>query len=188
MKKTLLVFLTILLVFCCTSFAVFAEETSEPVTEPIAESVDAYAKLNDGLNRFYNVENLEITSICIVADEEPYMVIYGNLLNDGKDPTPWSKKFAITEAEYLSLFHFNESTIVYENGSNKAVELVVAEAILKIVESSKTNLDVELDFKPSEFTRNINYMGLGMIGIFVVVGVVIIFTYLLNKVTSKKEQ
>ena len=37
------------------------------------------------------------------------------------------------------------------------------------------------------FLRNIKYMGLGMLGIFVVICLVIIITIILNKVTSDKE-
>lgn len=48
---------------------------------------------------------------------------------------------------------------------------------------------VELEFYgfgEDGFMRNIKYMGLGMLGIFVVVGIVILLTFLLNNVTSKK--
>lgn len=202
MKKTLLVFLTFLLVFCCTSVAVFAEDSSVEASvetsvessvpesfEPISTPADSYAKLNEDMNKFYDVENLEISSITVVADEEPYMVIYGKLLNEDetKEDTPWSKKFALTEEKYLELFHINESVIVYEKKADKPMATETAAAVYKIVEDSKTNLDVDLAFNPADFTRNINYMGLGMLGIFVVVGVVIILTFILNKATGGKE-
>ncbi len=51
------------------------------------------------------------------------------------------------------------------------------------------NMDVELEFKgfgDEGLTRNLKYMGLGMLGIFVVVGVVILITFALNSATSKK--
>ncbi|MBR6563105.1 MAG: oxaloacetate decarboxylase [Clostridia bacterium] len=35
--------------------------------------------------------------------------------------------------------------------------------------------------------RNLKYMGLGMLGIFVVVGVVILVTFILNSITSRKK-
>ena len=51
------------------------------------------------------------------------------------------------------------------------------------------NMDVELEFKgfgDEGLARNLKYMGLGMLGIFAVVGVVILITFVLNSATSKK--
>lgn len=48
------------------------------------------------------------------------------------------------------------------------------------------DMDVELDFQASGFARNLKYMGLGMLGIFVVVGIVIGLTFVLNAATTKK--
>ncbi len=41
-------------------------------------------------------------------------------------------------------------------------------------------------FDPYQFVANLKYMGLGMLGIFIVICVVILITYFLNKVTSPK--
>ena len=52
------------------------------------------------------------------------------------------------------------------------------------------NLDVELEyngFGNDGFLRNIKYMGLGMLGIFVVIGIVMLITYVLNNATGKKK-
>ncbi len=46
--------------------------------------------------------------------------------------------------------------------------------------------DLNIDFQPSRFVDNLSKMGIGMLGIFIVMGVVIIVTSILNKVTSKK--
>ena len=175
MKKTLLVFLIILLMLCCASVTVLAEEAT-----------DATDDLSVRLNEFYDIENLDITSISIVSDKESYMIINGVLTSDEKD-TPWSGKFTLTEEQYLKLFHVNESVLVYEKTAEKAVTSETVETILEAVNASKANLDVDVEFKPAEFTRNIKYMGLGMLGIFVVVAVVIVLTFVLNKVTTKKE-
>ena len=43
-----------------------------------------------------------------------------------------------------------------------------------------------LFFKPANFVSNLVYMAAGMIGIFVVIGLIILFTYGLNKLLSKK--
>ncbi|MBO5790190.1 MAG: oxaloacetate decarboxylase [Clostridia bacterium] len=41
-------------------------------------------------------------------------------------------------------------------------------------------------FKPIEFVNNLKYMGLGMLGIFIVMGAIIGVTYLLNKAFASK--
>lgn len=43
-----------------------------------------------------------------------------------------------------------------------------------------------MDFQPMNFVKNLSYMGIGMAGIFVVIGIIICVTVILNKVTSKK--
>ncbi|MBQ1206843.1 MAG: hypothetical protein IIW39_03345 [Clostridia bacterium] len=48
-------------------------------------------------------------------------------------------------------------------------------------------VDVELDWHPEGALNNLKYMGLGMLGIFVVVGVVMLITYALNAITAKKK-
>ena len=48
-------------------------------------------------------------------------------------------------------------------------------------------VDVELDWHPDNALANLKYMGLGMLGIFVVVGAVMLITYILNSVTAKKK-
>ena len=44
-----------------------------------------------------------------------------------------------------------------------------------------------LKFEPMEFIFNLKYMIIGMISIFVVIGVIIIITVLLNKIFTKKK-
>ncbi len=43
-------------------------------------------------------------------------------------------------------------------------------------------------FEPKAFIDNLSYMGKGMLGIFVVIGVIILTVIILNKVTSKKKK
>lgn len=40
---------------------------------------------------------------------------------------------------------------------------------------------------PLNFAKNLPYMGLGMIGIFIVIGVIFCVTLLLNKITGSKK-
>ncbi len=108
MKKTLLVLLTVLLMLCCASVAVFAE---------------------------------------------------------GEDLTPEESASSVEVSDETSSESSEESS----------------------EESSQGDDALNLQFYPDGFTRNIQYMGLGMLGIFVVVGVVIVLTLVLNKVTTNKE-
>lgn len=43
---------------------------------------------------------------------------------------------------------------------------------------------MNFNFEPMNFVNNLGYMGKGMIGIFVVIGVIVILTVLLNKVAN----
>ncbi|MBQ7097493.1 MAG: hypothetical protein IJN96_05390 [Clostridia bacterium] len=43
-------------------------------------------------------------------------------------------------------------------------------------------------FEPMNFINNIGYMGIGMLGIFAVIGVIIALTTILNSVTSKDDK
>ena len=42
------------------------------------------------------------------------------------------------------------------------------------------------NFNPANFVDNVGYMGAGMLGIFVVIGLIVITTMILNKVTAPK--
>ena len=41
-------------------------------------------------------------------------------------------------------------------------------------------------FEPIEFVNNLKYMGIGMLGVFIIVGVIIAATYAINKFTKKR--
>jgi hypothetical protein len=43
------------------------------------------------------------------------------------------------------------------------------------------------NFNPMNFVKNAGYMGAGMLGIFVVIGLIVITTVILNKATSPKK-
>lgn len=43
-------------------------------------------------------------------------------------------------------------------------------------------------FEVNHFVENLKYMGLGMLGIFVVIGVIILATYLLNTLFQDKKE
>lgn len=43
-----------------------------------------------------------------------------------------------------------------------------------------------MNINPINFIYNLKYMGTGMLGILIVIGVIVLLTMILNKVTSKK--
>ncbi len=44
----------------------------------------------------------------------------------------------------------------------------------------------KLVFEPANFVSNLRYMGIGMLVIFAVIGIIALFTVLINKVFSEK--
>ena len=43
-------------------------------------------------------------------------------------------------------------------------------------------------FEPMNFIENLRYMGLGMLGIFLVIGLIAVLTLILNAVTAPKQE
>lgn len=43
-----------------------------------------------------------------------------------------------------------------------------------------------MNINPMNFITNLYYMGVGMLGIFIVIGVIVLLTIFLNKITTKK--
>lgn len=43
-----------------------------------------------------------------------------------------------------------------------------------------------LVFEPINFAKNLSYMGIGMLGVFMIVGIIILATYAIAKFTSEK--
>ncbi len=48
-------------------------------------------------------------------------------------------------------------------------------------------LTIAAAFEPAHFVENLRYMGLGMLGIFIVIGAIVLLTVLLNALTAKKD-
>ncbi len=47
---------------------------------------------------------------------------------------------------------------------------------------------MNVTFDPIQFVNNLKYMGFGMLGIFVVIGLIILATVALNKLTQPKKK
>lgn len=60
--------------------------------------------------------------------------------------------------------------------------------LMNVAEGAAENADkaMELTFEPAKFLEMLPYMGKGMLVIFVLIGAIILFTLLINKVFSKK--
>ena len=42
-----------------------------------------------------------------------------------------------------------------------------------------------MNFNPMAFVDNLYYMGIGMLGVFIIIGIIIAATYAINKFTNK---
>ena len=42
-------------------------------------------------------------------------------------------------------------------------------------------------FKPINFINNLKYMGIGMLGVFMIIGIIVMSTYLIGKLTAPKK-
>ena len=49
-----------------------------------------------------------------------------------------------------------------------------------------TNIAANLEFNPMAFVDNLKHMGVGMLVIFVIIGIIILATKLVNKLSSDK--
>ena len=45
-----------------------------------------------------------------------------------------------------------------------------------------------MNFEPMNFIHNLSYMGFGMLGILIVMGIIIIVTVVLENITSRKKE
>ena len=174
MKKIILVLLAVILASCTFAFSVSAESTN------IADVAYEIGQLE-------KFDNFCITSIILVPDETNGMVINGTTVVDGKR-VEWTEKYDLTAEQYIALFKVNNSNLVYDAATAQTLPQSVIDIIVSAIQPAK--LDVELEyngFGNDGFLRNIKYMGLGMLGIFVVIGIVMLITYILNSVTGKKK-
>lgn len=47
--------------------------------------------------------------------------------------------------------------------------------------------EAKIEFHPENFVGNLSYMGQGMLGIFIVIGIIALVTVTLSKISGKKE-
>ena len=46
---------------------------------------------------------------------------------------------------------------------------------------------MNFDFNPMGFVENLPYMGIGMLGVFMIVGIIMAATYLIGKISGRKK-
>ena len=175
MKKFLLALITVILVS-----AVFVTGASANESNRIADVAYEIGQLE-------KLDNFCVTSIILVPDETNGMVINGTTVVDGKS-VEWTEKYDLTAEQYIALFKVNNSNLVYDAATAQTLPQSVIDIIVSAIQPA--TLDVELEyngFGNDGFLRNIKYMGLGMLGIFVVIGLVMLITYVLNNATGKKK-
>ena len=64
---------------------------------------------------------------------------------------------------------------------------LAAEAVEAVETAAEATGKVGFEFHPQMFLENLKYMGLGMLCIFIVIGVIIVIVMLLEKLTSRKK-
>ena len=57
-----------------------------------------------------------------------------------------------------------------------------------LVNASSEGTLTGLDFNPMNFVNNLEFMGMGMLGIFIVIGLIILVTVILNKFPEGKKK
>ncbi len=82
-----------------------------------------------------------------------------------------------------------ENSIIMATGEAVTAALAEAEALEPIVTTAADTASqfANISFTPANFVSNLGYMATGMIGIFVVIGVIILVTTAMNKLSSKKK-
>lgn len=170
MKKLILVFLTLALAFGVCAVSAFAN------TENIEKAIATQEQ-----------SGFDIVAIVLVPGESNSVAVHATY-NDGDDVVEWSESYDISLEQYLELYKANNSNVVYDKATNQTVPANVESIIIEVAKPD--DMGVTLEFKgfgEDGFLRNLKYMGLGMLGIFVVVGVVILVTYIFNSTTGKKK-
>ena len=93
------------------------------------------------------------------------------------------KKLLLLVLAFALVLSFASFSVFASEESVENSETSVEES----VDASETSVEESEEDAPKGFMGNIKYMGLGMVGIFLVIGVVILITVVLNAVTSKKK-
>ena len=65
------------------------------------------------------------------------------------------------------------------------MEEIMTTAVEEVAETT-ASAAAAFTFEPMNFVNNLGYMGTGMLGIFVVIGIIIVATIVINKATNRK--
>ena len=86
--------------------------------------------------------------------------------------------FAVLANEPVETFNAAADIMPAPEAAEDAVEVITP--ISPVAENAKN-----MQFEPMAFVENLNIMGIGMLGIFIVIGAIILSVFVLNKLTSK---
>ena len=89
--------------------------------------------------------------------------------------------FAVLANEPAETFNVVADIMPAPEAVEDAVEVVTPTS--PVAENAKN-----MQFEPMAFVENLNIMGVGMLGIFIVIGAIILSVFVLNKLTSPKKQ
>ena len=64
------------------------------------------------------------------------------------------------------------------------MEEIMTTAVEEVAETT-ASAAAAFTFEPMNFVNNLGYMGTGMLGIFVVIGIIIVATIVINKATNR---
>ena len=45
-----------------------------------------------------------------------------------------------------------------------------------------------MNFNPMAFVENLKYMGIGMLGVFMIIGIIVVATYAIDRISSGKDE
>ena len=84
---------------------------------------------------------------------------------------------------------FNRFALNAEESAVESLEAVVESLknSQNAEEATEAIADMSIKWHPEEFLPNLKYMGIGMLGVFVIIGIIMAATYAIGKFTNKKK-
>ena len=103
--------------------------------------------------------------------------------------TPVESQITVeTDAETADLTETATVTDTETEGAAEAVTNTGTEEPTEAVTDGEAEDGININFQPEQFVINLKYMAAGMVGIFLVIGVIILTIVLLGKLTAPKNK
>ena len=132
-----------------------------------------------------NNNNSQFSEEVIINPEENTAVDSIDPVADENKPTDES------DGTFEEFVYFEADNDVNTEGDDIESTAAIAEDGTVVVESTEvdeTEESIKIDFQPMNFVNNLGYMGKGMLGIFVVIGIIIASVYALAKIGNKSNK